>query len=54
MINPENLLVDGKKIGDVLEFQITYTAEDKKASIKYAINGVERLLLCETEAISFE
>jgi len=51
---PENLLVDGQKIGNVLGFQLTHSEEQKLASIRYTINGNERVLTCELEAISFD
>jgi len=57
----KNLLVDGKKIGDVLEFHITWAdtneetgEEAKRATIRYTVGGKERVLTCEAEAISFE
>lgn len=56
MIQAKNLLVDGKRIGDVLEFQLTYSEDEnnRKATIRYLSEGKERILTCELEAISFE
>ena len=57
IIKPENILVDGKKIGDVLEFHLTYAADnenERKATIKYTVSGKERILTCSLEAVSFE
>ena len=57
IIKPENILVDGKKIGDVLEFHLTYTADsenERKATIKHTVSGKERILTCSLEAVSFE
>ena len=50
----ENLLVDGKKIGNVLGFQLTHSEEQQLASVRYTVDGNERALTCEMEAISFE
>ena len=54
ILKPENLLVDGKKIGDVLGFQLTHSEEQQLASIRYTVGGKERVLTCELEVISFE
>ncbi|MCL2856211.1 MAG: hypothetical protein FWE19_00605 [Oscillospiraceae bacterium] len=50
----KNLLVDGKRPGDVFEFQLTHIGEELKASVKYTVQGKERFLVCEIEAITFE
>ncbi|MCL2572584.1 MAG: hypothetical protein FWE11_09295 [Defluviitaleaceae bacterium] len=54
ILKPEKLLVDGKKIGQVLGFQLTHNDEQQLASIRYTVNGNERALTCELEVISFE
>ena len=54
MLIPGKLLVDGQKIGDVLGFQLTHSDEKQLASIRYTVNGKERVLTCELEVVSFE
>ena len=54
MVRKEDLLIDGKRIGKVHEFQITETETESKVTIKYETeNGKQRLLTCELEAVSF-
>ena len=52
-INAKNILIDGKRPGDVIEFQITYSESCKMCTVKYTVEGKERVLTCELEAISF-
>ena len=60
-LDPKNLLVDGKRIGDVINFQLTYQSATEQggeqknlATVFYTIGGKQRTLTCELEAISFE
>jgi len=58
MVNAKNLLVDGKRPGDVTEFSITWVRDEagneiRTAFIKYTVDGKERKLTVEAEAVSF-
>ena len=54
MIKRENLLIDGKKPGDVLEFQITCTGEAAIATVKFNLCSETRVYTLPLSAISFE
>jgi len=54
MITLENLRIDGKIPGDVLEFQITCTEETKMCTVKFNYCGEERIYSLPLSAISFE
>lgn len=52
----KKILVDGKRIGDVIGYQITDFPgkNERKATLYYFSGGKERVLTCELEAISFD
>ena len=56
MLDAKNLLIDGRRPGVVKEYQITYTEDpaNRKCTVRYELDGNERILTCEIEAVTFK
>lgn len=52
-IDWKKLQIEGVRIDELLEFQISYSKEERKITIAYAVDGRERLITCELEAVHF-
>ena len=54
-LSVRSLLIDGKRPGDVTEFQLSVAPDQgiDKATIKFLVAGKERYITCELDAVSF-